>query len=253
MEYSTDDIAAARSLQFATTYDYACSIHEEWTYLLRSHWSKMKGLYIVTRYLPFIILAMYLYMSLTPNENSSKCGVLQNINTGLRMVIAMFSEWFFILRTHVLWDKNRILLAAMLSGLLDWRTNTSHLYVVLVNHNISYYACGFRESTSTRRPYFNVRHLICKSHGVMPYPVSYSVPFMEQICGGGGTRKWDVPGSSGVALVGDVGMLASAHTPCCCILGVRYEAELDFCHFEFSTFLVLPSDIIIQRLSRVWR
>ncbi|KAG1787372.1 uncharacterized protein HD556DRAFT_1409817 [Suillus plorans] len=206
MEYSTDDIAAARSLQFATTYDYACSIHEEWTYLLRSHWSKMKGLYIVTRYLPFIILAMYLYMSLTPNENSSKCGVLQNINTGLSMVIAMFSEWFFMLRTYVLWDKNRILLAAMLSGLLsflaasfiiifataipaayttspipgitgcylgstnflyfipflllsvfqlalliltlmraiqDWRTNTSHLYVVLVNHNIFYYACGF--------------------------------------------------------------------------------------------------------------
>ncbi|KAG1795229.1 hypothetical protein EV424DRAFT_628409 [Suillus variegatus] len=215
MEYSTDDIAAARSSQFTTyifmsmatiwTYDYACSFHEEWTFLLQSHWSKMKGLYIVTRYTPFIILAMDLYMSFTQNENPGKCRVLQNINPGLGFVIVMFSECFFTLRTYVLWNKNKILLVAMLSTLLsfliatysiifaigipaayatspipgipgcyqsstsfwyfipflllsvfelglmiltliraiqDWRTNTSRLYVVLVNHNISYYACG---------------------------------------------------------------------------------------------------------------
>ncbi|KAG2106197.1 uncharacterized protein F5147DRAFT_233079 [Suillus discolor] len=128
MEYSTNDIAAARSLQFATymfmsiatiwTYDYACSFHEEWTFLLQSHWSKMKGLYVFTRYLPFIILAVDLCMSLTPNENSSTCRMLQNINSGLGIVVATFSECFFILRTYVLWDKNRILLVAMLSSLL---------------------------------------------------------------------------------------------------------------------------------------
>ncbi|KAG1844397.1 hypothetical protein C8R48DRAFT_735666 [Suillus tomentosus] len=50
-------------------YDYACSLHEEWSFLLQSHWSKMKGLYIVTRYLPFILLITNLYMSFTPNEN----------------------------------------------------------------------------------------------------------------------------------------------------------------------------------------
>ncbi|KAG2038817.1 hypothetical protein BDR03DRAFT_283975 [Suillus americanus] len=42
-------------------YDYACSFHEEWTFLLRSHWSKVKGLYIVTRYLPSILLTANLY------------------------------------------------------------------------------------------------------------------------------------------------------------------------------------------------
>ncbi|KAG1884028.1 hypothetical protein F4604DRAFT_1952541 [Suillus subluteus] len=125
MEYSSDDIAAARSLQFATyiyastatfwTYDYACSLDEEWTFLLRSHWSKVKGLYIVTRYLPFVLFIMNLYVSFTPNENPGKCRVMDNIATGLDIASAVSSECFFMLRTYALWNKNKILLVAMLS------------------------------------------------------------------------------------------------------------------------------------------
>ncbi|KAG2060805.1 hypothetical protein BDR06DRAFT_1016783 [Suillus hirtellus] len=177
----------------------------EWTFLLRSHWGKMKIMYIVTRYLPFIILAIDLYMSFAPNENPAKCRVLQNINPGLDLVLVIFSECFFILRTYALWNRNRFLLVAMLLTLFavlgastgitfsttisaahatspipgitgcyrsstnywlfipflllsvfelglmiltlipairSWRTNSNGLYAVLVNHNISYYACG---------------------------------------------------------------------------------------------------------------
>ncbi|KAG1794583.1 uncharacterized protein HD556DRAFT_1536076 [Suillus plorans] len=222
MVYSTDDIVVATSLQsfkyiFASTatfwtYDYACSLHEEWTFLLRSHWSKMKGLYIVTRYLPFIFLATNLYMSVTPNENPAKCRVLANIESGLGIALVILSECFFILRTYVLWNKNRILLAAILCTLFIFvivsfsvtfdttvpaayttsaipgitgchrsstshrlfipfllfsvfelglmiltliraiqssRTNPSHLYAVLLNHNISYYACSLLFSVTT--------------------------------------------------------------------------------------------------------
>ncbi|KAG2054110.1 hypothetical protein BDR06DRAFT_427961 [Suillus hirtellus] len=188
------------------TYDYTCSLHEEWTFLLRSRWSKMKCLYIITRYLPFVFLATNLSMYLIPNENSGKCRVLENTQSGLGTVLVIVSETFFILRTYVLWNKNRILLVAILStfftclvasfsivlatgvpaayatsaipgitgcyqsstslqyfipflllsvfelGLMiltliravqNWRINSGRLYVVLVNHNISYYACGF--------------------------------------------------------------------------------------------------------------
>ncbi|KAG2106196.1 uncharacterized protein F5147DRAFT_653950 [Suillus discolor] len=105
-----------------------------------------------------------------------------------------------------------LLILTLIRAIQDWRTNTSRMHVVLVNHNISYYACDFLniftaifqfsgldscnprhahappslagESTSTGHQWrrrFDVQHLICKSHGVMSYPVSYSVPFMEQI------------------------------------------------------------------------
>ncbi|KAG1844410.1 hypothetical protein C8R48DRAFT_458752 [Suillus tomentosus] len=185
------------------TYDYACSLHEEWTFLLRSHWTKMKGLYIATRYLPFIMLATDLYRSFTLNENTSGCLVSVHISSGLCTVLSIFSGCFFILRTYVLWNKNRILFAAMLStfftflgasfgivfatavpaayptsaipgitgcyetsfwyfmpfllfsvfqlGLMiltliraiqSWQRSPSPLYVVLVKHNIFYYACS---------------------------------------------------------------------------------------------------------------
>ncbi|KAG1794602.1 uncharacterized protein HD556DRAFT_1474813 [Suillus plorans] len=232
-QFSVDDCIMGRiiliyprplSNSLIQTYDYTCSLHEEGTFLLRSPWSKMKGLYIVTRYLPFVFLATNLSMYFTPNENSGICRVLENTQSGLGMVLTIVSETFFILRTYVLWNRNRILLVAILStffvssqlthntqasgesirqtflvasfsilfttdvaaayatstiqgitvcyqsstsfqyfipflllsvselGLMiltliramqNWRINSSHLYVVLVNHNIFYYACGF--------------------------------------------------------------------------------------------------------------
>ncbi|KAG2114282.1 uncharacterized protein F5147DRAFT_678825 [Suillus discolor] len=75
----------------------------------------MKALYIVTRYLPFIFLATDLYLYCAPNENPSKCRVLENTESGLGIVLVIVSEIFFILRTYVLWHKNRLLLATMLS------------------------------------------------------------------------------------------------------------------------------------------
>ncbi|KAG1810923.1 uncharacterized protein BJ212DRAFT_576088 [Suillus subaureus] len=127
-DYSADDIAAATSLQFFTfiyvsittfwTYDYVCSLHEEWRFLLDSHWTKVKGLYIVTRYLPFLLLATNMYLSFIPNETPSKCRVLDNICSGFGILSAVCSEGFFVLRTCALWNNNRILLAAVLVSVL---------------------------------------------------------------------------------------------------------------------------------------
>ncbi|KAG2130793.1 uncharacterized protein EDB93DRAFT_1255767 [Suillus bovinus] len=197
----------------------------------------MKGLFIVTRYLPFIFLVADLYMYFIPDENPGvcdavesyendkltalfpqKCRVLENIQAGLAIVLFTFSE------TIVLWNNNRILRAAtvcasivssqsthytqangrcisqtvlvaslctvfttdipsayetsaiqgisgcyqsasryqlsipylllsvfalglmiltLIRALQDWRINSGRLYVTLVKHNISYYACAF--------------------------------------------------------------------------------------------------------------
>ncbi|KAG2119377.1 hypothetical protein DEU56DRAFT_836639 [Suillus clintonianus] len=55
------------------TYDYACSLHQEWTFLLQSRWTKVKGLYIVTRFVPFLLLIGHLYLNFIPNENPDVC------------------------------------------------------------------------------------------------------------------------------------------------------------------------------------
>ncbi|KIK37588.1 hypothetical protein CY34DRAFT_810162 [Suillus luteus UH-Slu-Lm8-n1] len=129
-DYSADDVAAAASLQFFAyiyvlittfwTYDYACSLDEEWKFLFVSHWTKVKGLYIVTRYVPFLLLATNLYLTFIPNENSGECRALDNICSGLGILSAVCSESFFILRTCALWNNNKILLAAMLVTFLTF-------------------------------------------------------------------------------------------------------------------------------------
>ncbi|KAG2054112.1 hypothetical protein BDR06DRAFT_971806 [Suillus hirtellus] len=162
MAYSTDDIAVARSLQFLSTYDYACSLHEEWSFLLQSRWGKMKCLYIVTRYIPFIFLATDLYLYFTPNENTGKCRELENIESGLGIVLVIVSERHMCSGTEIefysqLWCAPLSVLQEFIQFPVlrtisspfrvpngwNWRMNSSRVYGVLVSHNISYYACGF--------------------------------------------------------------------------------------------------------------
>ncbi|KAG2110062.1 hypothetical protein BD769DRAFT_1642820 [Suillus cothurnatus] len=147
MEYSVDDITTAGNLQLLAyiyistatfwTYDFVCSLHEEWTFLLRSRWTKVKGLYIIARYVPFVLIILDLCLALTPNENPKECQILSDIfacthtcpccmhvltgRCSLLSVFAVislaFSECFFILRMYALSNNNRIVLIAMVSAL----------------------------------------------------------------------------------------------------------------------------------------
>ncbi|KAG1739461.1 uncharacterized protein EDB91DRAFT_386534 [Suillus paluster] len=192
------------------TYDYACSLHQEWTFLLRSRWSKVKCLYIATRYVPFLLLAGNLYLNFMPNKNSDTCKMLNNICSCFSLISVTCSEFFFVLRTYALWNNHRFVLATTLTAIVavivasvsvsfattatesfatsvvpgitgcyqssasvhlfipfllllllelvlmtltlvraiqNWRTTKSHMYAVLVKHNIFYYACGLFFST----------------------------------------------------------------------------------------------------------
>ncbi|KAG2043597.1 hypothetical protein BDR03DRAFT_1087759 [Suillus americanus] len=101
------------------TYDYICSLHEElkWTFLLRSRWTKVKALYITARHTPFLIATVSLYLAMAPNDNTNKCQMLMDIITSLSLISLTCSECFFVLRTYALWNKNIIILLAMLSTL----------------------------------------------------------------------------------------------------------------------------------------
>lgn len=125
--YSADDIANAKGLQFLAyaiasmatfwIYDYVCSLHEEWTFLRQSRWTKVKGLYIITRYIPFLILITAMYLLFVPNKTLDRCQVVISINASLSTISVVCSELFFVLRIYALWNNNRIVLAAILSAL----------------------------------------------------------------------------------------------------------------------------------------
>ncbi|KAG2040854.1 hypothetical protein BDR03DRAFT_68183 [Suillus americanus] len=142
MEYSANDVTAARSLRLfvylytlmATfwIYDYICSLHEEWTFLLRSRWTKVKALYITARYVPFLITTMNLYLTMAPNNT---CQISISIVTPLSLISLGCSECFFVLRTYALWNKNRILLVVMLSTLFVSHMPSPHPSSMLINQS----------------------------------------------------------------------------------------------------------------------
>ncbi|KAG2032038.1 hypothetical protein BDR03DRAFT_65562 [Suillus americanus] len=125
MEYSAVDIEAATSLQRLAyiymsmmtiwIYDYTCSLHDEWKFLCRSRWTKVKALYIITRCILFFLIIMYLCLNFTPNENPNKCRILINIYSSFSQISLICSECFFVLRTYALWNNSRIVLIGMLS------------------------------------------------------------------------------------------------------------------------------------------
>ncbi|KAG1799957.1 uncharacterized protein BJ212DRAFT_145147 [Suillus subaureus] len=135
MEYSAADIGAARDLQFLAyiyistatfwTYDFVCSLHEEWTFLLRSRWTKVKGLYIITRYIPFVVIFLELWLSLAKNEPKN-CQILSNIFAYFGVISLALSEFFFVLRTYALWNNKRIVLVAVLSGYFSGSHHIMH-------------------------------------------------------------------------------------------------------------------------------
>ncbi|KAG1728321.1 hypothetical protein EDB19DRAFT_1913823 [Suillus lakei] len=112
------------------TYDYACLLHEEWTFLLRSRWTRIKGLYIIARYVPFFLSTAYLWLTLTPDENVNTCRMLTNIYACFAVISLTCSECFFILRTYALWDNNRIVLVAMMLTL--FATIVSSIVIVFI-------------------------------------------------------------------------------------------------------------------------
>ncbi|KAG1734172.1 hypothetical protein EDB19DRAFT_1174939 [Suillus lakei] len=219
-KYSADVVAAAKSLQIFTyiyasmatfwTYDYACSIREEGIFLLCSRRNRVKFLYVVTRYVPFLLFAAHLYLNFAPDETSNTCQFVNNICSTFSLISIVCSECFFILRTYALWNNDKIVLAAMLStfaaviigsmvalfsatatapfetssilgitgcyqssgsvglfipflllfglelmiisltltcAIRNWRTTNNRLYVVILKHNVFYYACGLFFST----------------------------------------------------------------------------------------------------------
>ncbi|KAG1809115.1 uncharacterized protein BJ212DRAFT_616636 [Suillus subaureus] len=91
MESSPDDVqvTAAWRLHYLAcictmlatlwTYDYVTLLYKEWTFLLRSRWTKVKALYIIARYVPFFFIATDLYLTFVPNENPDKCRMLIGI------------------------------------------------------------------------------------------------------------------------------------------------------------------------------
>ncbi|KAG1895662.1 uncharacterized protein F5891DRAFT_656230 [Suillus fuscotomentosus] len=117
-EYSAGNIAAARSIQTYTYIYTSAATFWELAFLTQSRWTKVKGLYILTRYTPFLLFVAHLYLNFVPDNNPDRCQMINNICSCFSLISVICSECFFIIRTYALWNHNKVVLAAMLAGFL---------------------------------------------------------------------------------------------------------------------------------------
>ncbi|KAG2360280.1 hypothetical protein BDR07DRAFT_165019 [Suillus spraguei] len=170
MEYSDNDIKTARTLQYLAyvctalitlwVYDYICSLHDEWTFLLRSRWTIVKYLYVTARYVPIFLIAAYICQVFIPDESPKTCKMFINIFSCFVVISLTCSECFFVLRTYALWSNNRTVLVVMLSTLFAvivsfvgiWFSDvaTSQYFTSSVIPGIPGITGGYRTSSSVQ-------------------------------------------------------------------------------------------------------
>ncbi|KAG2355428.1 hypothetical protein BDR07DRAFT_1493213 [Suillus spraguei] len=113
----------------------------------------VKYLYILARYVPFLLIVSDTCLTLTPNENIEACRVFISIYTVSTSAIPGIPGIPGCYRTSSSVELYLpfILLFVFQLGLVsltlirtiqNWRTTRSALYTALVKHNIFYYACG---------------------------------------------------------------------------------------------------------------
>ncbi|KAG2118704.1 uncharacterized protein F5147DRAFT_183770 [Suillus discolor] len=99
-------------------YDCFLTLDQEVSLIHRPRWSKGSILYILTRYMPALMLSARLCMNYLPNEKFVTCNVLQSIWYYAAALCVTGAEGIFMLRTYALWGHKRSILGLMLSTVL---------------------------------------------------------------------------------------------------------------------------------------
>ncbi|KAH7918276.1 hypothetical protein BV22DRAFT_1100573 [Leucogyrophana mollusca] len=88
-------------------YDYLLTLDLEIKYIWHAHWSIVKWLYLLTRYLPFIEAVVVLTRILAPGLDAETCHILMVSNCWMYTVGMGMSEVVLMIRTWAVWERRR--------------------------------------------------------------------------------------------------------------------------------------------------
>ncbi|KIJ57687.1 hypothetical protein HYDPIDRAFT_120456 [Hydnomerulius pinastri MD-312] len=105
-------IVTVPSISIIFVFDYLYQLEDELTFIWnRRDWGLGKGLFVSTRYIPFAVIPMTLYSSLSNHLSTDSCTKLFYCSTVISAIAITLSEFIFSLRTYAMWNRNRIILA----------------------------------------------------------------------------------------------------------------------------------------------
>ncbi|KAG0704962.1 hypothetical protein DFH29DRAFT_325774 [Suillus ampliporus] len=97
-------------------YDYIITFSDELAFIRNSNWGAVKLLYLLCRYLPFVLLGTDTYQVLQPALPLSLCETYFGMNSWLEGFTLVAAECMFILRTYAIWGRNRRVLTILMSS-----------------------------------------------------------------------------------------------------------------------------------------
>ncbi|KAG2119636.1 uncharacterized protein F5147DRAFT_119073 [Suillus discolor] len=106
------------SLVVSWVYDCFLTLDQEVSLIHWPRWRKGSILYIMTRYMPALMLSVHLCMNYLPNEKIVTCKILQSMWYCTAALCIAGAEGIFILRTYALWGQKKSILGLMLSTVL---------------------------------------------------------------------------------------------------------------------------------------
>ncbi|KAF8907223.1 hypothetical protein CPB85DRAFT_1312162 [Mucidula mucida] len=107
-------------------FDYLLTLSEEIEFIWHAKWNIIKILYLLTRYLPFVNIAVAMWSQFTPNMSLEDCLVSHRMSSWIIVLGISFAEVLLTLRTWAVWNRqpyltlamSALFIAVMISGLV---------------------------------------------------------------------------------------------------------------------------------------
>ncbi|KAG2359836.1 hypothetical protein BDR07DRAFT_188213 [Suillus spraguei] len=131
----------------SVVYDLVTNLADELDYLLRSRMTLAKGLFLGCRYTPFVICALHIRMTLSPDVEA--CPWLAEINMLFLVIILLCAEYIFVIRTYALWNCDRRVRIALLVMYLIFFCGT---VILVVEYGLQLKMANFTPSCYSSTP-----------------------------------------------------------------------------------------------------
>ncbi|KAH7908148.1 hypothetical protein BJ138DRAFT_393835 [Hygrophoropsis aurantiaca] len=94
--------------------DYCATFTTEILWTWNRPWSFVRALFLLVRYVPFILVPITIFETLGP-VSMAECSILAEVNLWLSNIVIVAAECILIIRTWVLWGKKRTVLIGLIA------------------------------------------------------------------------------------------------------------------------------------------
>ncbi|KAH7906097.1 hypothetical protein BJ138DRAFT_1163427 [Hygrophoropsis aurantiaca] len=96
-------------------FDYCINISTEVTWIWDTKWTLVRVLFLVARYVPFILVPVSIYSGLPGTNIQTNCSQWDGARIGMIIISILASDALLFIRIWVLWSRKRVVLIGLIA------------------------------------------------------------------------------------------------------------------------------------------